>query len=147
MAAQQHSTSRRAVIGALAAAPVFAAAAPVFATAGIVKAAVAGGSPLNAGPDTNPWDLALATYRRLQAEWAAHPYGRTAPGSPDYERLEAEEGVIADRASQALGVVLRTAVPDHAALVEKMEVFEREFGPDLDGHFAHLLADARRLSS
>ena len=54
--------------------------------------------------------------------------------------------MIADRASRALRVVLRTAVPDHAALVEKMEAFEREFGPDLDGHFAHLLAGARRLT-
>ena len=66
MAIDQHSTSRGAVIGAL-------AAAPVCTTAGIVKAAMTGGFPLNAGPDSSPWDLALATYRRLQAEWAAHP--------------------------------------------------------------------------
>ena len=129
MAIDQHSTSRRAVIGAL-------AAAPIVAAAGVVEAAAQGGAFMHRSSimnmpaeifDISPvarWERALTTYRRLKAEWAAHPYGRTVPGSPDYERLEAEEGAIAERASQALRAVLRTAVPDHAALVEKMEVFE-----------------------
>lgn len=143
MAADQHSTSRRAVIAALAAAPIPAATSVVEVTGRASSALGKSTIP----PDPDPWEVALTAYRQLAAQWAAHPYGRTSPVSPDYERLEAEEEVIAERASQALRVVLRTAAPDHAALVEKMEVFEREFGPDLDGHFAHLVNDARRLSS
>lgn len=144
MATDKHSISRRAVIGAL-------AAAPTFTITGAVEAATTGRASVDAGkytipPDPNQWEMVLTAYRRLAAEWAAHPYASTSPASPDYERLEAEEGVIAEDASQALRVVLRTAAPDPAAFVEKMEVFERAFGEDRDGDFAHLLADARRLS-
>lgn len=92
------------------------------------------------------WERELATYRRHYTEWEAHPYGRTSPGSPDYERLEAEEGAIADRVAEARDRVMRTAAPDYAAFVEKMELYERDFGDITDGYFAHLIADARRLS-
>lgn len=134
MATDQLSTSRRAVIKAL-------AAAPIIATAKVVEAAAI-------GSDIAPaigWDHALAAYRGAQAEWVAHPYARTLPTSPDYRRLQAEEEGIADRAIEALHLVLRTPVPDHAAFVEKMDVYGREFEDMSDGYFAHLIADARRL--
>jgi hypothetical protein len=152
MATDPHSTSRRSVIAAL-------AAAPILTTAGVVEAATTGGASTGRNRtmdmqasifDISPrarWERALATYRRHNAEWAAHPYGRTLPSSPDYERLEAEEATIADRVAEARDRVLRTAVPDHAALVEKLELAAQDFGDDIaDEYFFHLIADARRLS-
>jgi hypothetical protein len=102
MAIDEHSISRRVVIGAL-------AAAPIIATASVVEAAATGGALTDRSSEMNMqatifdispatrWTQALAAYRGLYAEWVAHPYGKTAPGSPDYDKLEAEEGVIADR--------------------------------------------------
>jgi hypothetical protein len=93
------------------------------------------------------WKAVVERHRRLRAEWAAHPYGRTHPNSPDYERLEEEEGVIAERSSRAFKAVLRTAPPDLAAFVEKLELFAEELGEDLDGMFTCLVNDARRLNA
>lgn len=76
----------------------------------------------------------------------AHPYASTKPSVPDYERLRAEQERLGRHAWRALRLVLRTAAPDHAAFVEKMEVVDLEFGDFMDGQFVHLVNDARRLS-
>ena len=140
MAAQQHSTSRRAVIGAL-------AAAPVLSAAGALEAAGRTAPFTQSIPSLQAarWGRVLADYRRLDAEWMAHPYAGTKPSAPDYERLRAEQEVLGRRAWRALRVVLRTAAPDHAALVEKLEVVDLEYGEFMDGYFVHLVNDARRL--
>lgn len=151
MATDQHSTSRRAVIKAL-------AAAPIIATASVVEAAAIGGaltdgsSAMNVEAkvfDISPpvrWNAVIQEYRRLYLEWAAHPYGRTQPDAPDYDRLQEEEAIIADRAHRALDVVLSTAVPNFEAFIEKLEIFEREFEHETDGRMSHLVSDARRLA-
>ena len=151
MATDQHSTSRRAIIKAL-------AAAPILATASVVEAAATGGaltdrsSGMNSQAkifDISPaarWERALTAYQRLRAEWLAHPYGRTPPDSPDYDRLEAEEGVLSHRTHRALDVVFRTAVPNYGSFLDKMEIFASEFEYATDGQFSHLLYDARRLT-
>ena len=142
MATDQHSTSRRAVIGALAAAPIFTAAG--------INEATARAGPLmyESGILHLPaarWRRALANYRRLDAEWMAHPYASTKPSAPGYERLRVEQEILGRRAWRALRLVMRTAAPDHAAFVEKMEVVDLEFGDFMDGQFVHLVNDARRL--
>lgn len=134
MATDQHSISRRVVIGAL-------AAAPTIATASVVEAAVIIGNP-----PSRRWKGAVEKYRRLRAEWAAHPYGRTRPNSSDYRRLEQEEGVIARRVARAIRTMLRTAAPDNAAFAEKLELFDEELGDVLDGELTYLVNDARRLA-
>lgn len=133
MATDQHSISRRVVIGAL-------AAASTLTTASVVEAA----APIGISPRAR-WAAVVERHRRLRAEWAAHPYGRTHPASPDYQRLEAEEGVMADRSLCAFKAVLRTAPPDFAAFVEKLELFDEEYGDELDGKLSYLVNDARRL--
>jgi hypothetical protein len=151
MATDQHSTSRRAVIRAL-------AAAPIIATASVVEAAATGGALTNRSsrmnmqakifdiwPNTR-WQAAVETHRRLRAEWAAHPYGRTRPDSLDYDRLQEEEGVIAEQASRAFKTMLKAAAPDYPAFLEKLELFDEEFGDFLDGELTYLVNDARRLA-
>ena len=135
MATDQHSTSRRAVIAALAAAPLLTAAG------GLDAAARPGPFNISAAR----WERVLANYRRLDAEWMAHPYASTKPSVSGYERLRVEQEVLGRRAWRALRLALRTAAPDHAAFVEKLEVVDREFGDFMDGQFLHLVHDARRL--
>ena len=139
MATDQHSTSRRAVIGAL-------AAAPILTVAGAVEAAARIGPFTPSSISTARWGRVLADYRRLDADWMAHPYASTKPSAPDYERLRAEQEVLGRRAWRALRLVLRTAAPDQGAFVEKMEVVDLEYGEFMDDLFVHLVDDARRLS-
>ena len=96
-------------------------------------------------PNTR-WRAAVETHRRLRAEWAAHPYGRTCPDAPDYDRLQEEEGAIAAQASRAFKTMLKTAAPDYPAFVEKLELFDEGFGDFLDGELTYLVNDARRLA-
>ena len=141
MAGREPSTTRRRVLGAAVALPVLALAPPA------VRPEPVEGSPFS--PEHRKactlWNRRLARYRRLDAEWMAHPYAGTKPSVPDYERLRAEQEVLGRRAWRALRLVLRTAAPDHAAFVEKLEVVDLEFGDCMDGHFVHLVDDARRL--
>lgn len=143
MATDQHSISRRAVIGALAAAPILPATGP--AEDGARPGAFTRKSRSTSIPAIR-WRRVLAEYRRLDAEWVAHPYASTKPGAPGYDRPEAEQEVLARRASQAFKVVLKTAAPDSAAFVVKLELVERDYGDVMDGQFVHLVNDARRLS-
>lgn len=64
-----------------------------------------------------------------------------------YDRLEAEQEVLARRASQAFRMVLKTAAPDSTAFAEKLALVEREYRDVMDGRFVHLVNDARHLSS
>lgn len=123
--------SRRRMLGLIAAAPAVALV-PVAANA----------TP----PDRKAWDAAWTEYQRLNAAWLAHEYARTCPTHPSYRRLEEDEGVLMDRACQALDVVMALPAPDHAALADKLVLYGREFGnaSDLDAIVA-MAADVRRL--
>ena len=109
MAADEHSISRRVVIGALAAAPAVTIASVVEAAA-TRGALTDGSSAMNMEAqvvDISPavrWKAVIEEYRRLRSEWAAHPYGRTHPQAPDYDRLQERKGssLIAHIARSAL---------------------------------------------
>ena len=136
MAAGQHKLSRRALLGAVCAAPAIAV---IPAEAGIPMRRSQSGSPRGPGLRRDEWERALAGFAAAEAALAA------AAGASDevYDPIGA-------RHEAALRRLLRTSAPDIAALTHKLELAldERtgEFFGD-EGAMKAMKRDARRLAA
>ena len=138
MAAGQHKLSRRALLGAVCAAP---AVAVLPAEAGSAGRRSRSGAPRGPGlrRDDGRWEKALAGFAAAEAALAA------AAGEPDevYDP-------IGTRHEVALQRLLRTPAPDVAALVRKLELALDERSGEFFGDEAAMKAikrDARRLAA
>lgn len=147
MADGQHKLSRRALLGAVCAAPVLSPVIPAQA-----------GTPARPAPSPSPWDpglrrddeqsfvvpiwdRALARFQTAQAAVDA------AGGEPDQERYDG----LVDSAGEAMCALLALPAPDLAAVAAKLEIIVPHLAWELTGsedcleilrHDAHRLAAA-----
>ncbi len=92
------------------------------------------------------WHATVAAWRDAVVAYGAHPYCSACPGAPDYGALERDAEGLQDAEVRALEAVMNMPAPDHAALVEKLEIIKAEFGND-NHCIDRVIADVRRLGS
>lgn len=126
MAYEAFTTDRRA----------FLAAAPALAL-------ITAGPALAFSAPSTEWRLAVSKWRGMVATYSAHPYCSATTDTPDYARLEQEAAILSDKESFALDGVMETRAPNHAALIEKLEIIKAELGDDF--YIDCLIADVRKL--
>ena len=138
MAVGQHKLSRRALLGAVCAAP---AVAVMPAEAGIPGGRARSGAPRGPGlrRDDGRWERAVAGLAAAEAALAA------AAGVPDevYDPIGARHEAAFQR-------LLRTPAPDAAALARKLELALDERAGEFFGDEAAMKAmkrDARRIAA
>lgn len=126
--------TRRQILCATLVAPAFSVPTVASAATGLICV------PTGNRPE---WAHKVAAYRAARAAEEAHPYARTTPNDPEYPRVEAEHGAVLFTLCRTIDAVMECPVPDHAALVEKLEIMVKEFDPE--GFTDCILADVRRL--
>lgn len=90
------------------------------------------------------WQDIVSVYRDLTAKTNAHPYGRTCPTDPAYQALAGEHSNLLTAQCTTLRRLLNTRTPNHAALLDKLDLIEAEYDIP-DGIIGHLRADVARL--
>jgi len=124
------NTTRRGVLGAMAAAPLLTLPA----------------IPALANRDN--WTAAKACYHQAWAELDAHPFNTAVPGDPDYARMDADNKLHVRRAVQSVDDLMAVPAPDSAAAIEKLEIYLKEYGDESgEGHIGRIIADLRRLAA
>jgi hypothetical protein len=118
-----HQPSRRALLGALAAAPIVALPIPA------------------AGATSSDWNAALAeverctvAVRRLTRDW------------PDGSAQEEAFGRAVSAQGDAINHLIRTPSPDLSGVGRKIELIRDNFGNSEEGELDAILADVRRLA-
>jgi hypothetical protein len=139
MADGQHKLSRRALLGAVCAAPSLSVIPAEAGTSGRPAP-----SPARRGPgfrrDDEKWDRALARFRAAQAAVDA------AGGEPDQDRYDA----LVDSATDALSALLALPAPDLPAVAAKLDHIVAHLAWELTGSedcLENLRLDAHRLAA
>lgn len=130
-------SSRRDVMRAIAVLSVASVPTLAFATPPLIC------SPAHGKGDRHAWEAAAADYQAALSAETAHPFGHTLRSHPEFERINAEHDVIMATRCRSLDTVMECPVPDHAALVEKLEIMVKEFDPE--GFTDCIIADVRSL--
>lgn len=90
------------------------------------------------------WRAIVAAWRNAAVAYRAHPYCSAHPSASEYDDLQRDADKLHDAEAFALDAVMDSPVPDHTALIEKLEIIKAEFGND-DYYMDRVIADVRRL--
>ena len=124
-------TTRRGIIGAMAALPLLGAVA----------------MPAHASAGRSAWQAALDQHAAAWNRLNEHPVHDMLLDHPDYPAATADESVCVQACMETEAAIQAMPAPDYRAVIEKLELHVRNYGEDSEGFVEAAIADLKRLAA